>query len=114
MTRQRIRPSLIHNIYETCPVCEGNGLVPTINNIISKIERWIKRYRTIGGDRRLVLLVHPEVAEDLLNGFFNKKYELMWKYMIVLTVEASERLLKHQFKFYLKKSGEDITNQIKT
>ena len=114
MTRQRIRPSLIHNIYETCPVCEGNGLVPTINNIISKIERWIKRYRTIGGDRRLVLLVHPEVAEYLLNGFFNKKYELMWKYMIVLTVEASERLLKHQFKFYLKKSGEDITNQIKT
>lgn len=114
MTRQRIRPSLIHNMYETCPTCNGNGLVPTMGNIISYIERWLKRYRSKGVDRRLVLVLHPEMADFMLNGFFNKKYELMWKYFIILTIEVSERLLKHEYRFYLKKTGEDITNQIKT
>jgi ribonuclease G len=113
MTRQRIRPGVIHKFYETCPVCHGVGLVPTVNNTIAKIERWVRRYRASGGDLRLVMQVHPEVADYLLKGFFNKRYQLMLKYFVVLKIEVNEKLLKHQFRVFLKKSGEDITNQIK-
>jgi len=113
MTRQRIRPPVIHKFYETCPTCLGNGMVPTVNNTVAQIERWIRRYRAGGGDIRLVLSVHSDVEDYLLKGFFNKKYELMIKYFVVLKVVVDEHLHKHQFKVSLKKSGDDITNQIK-
>jgi ribonuclease G len=113
MTRQRIRPSLIYNIYEKCSTCDGIGLLPSMPTIISRIERWIRRYRAVNRPSRLVLKVHKEVADHLLEGRFNIRYKWMWKYFCLLDIEVSEQLPKHQFKMLLKRTGEDISRQIK-
>jgi ribonuclease G len=46
MTRQRVRPSVLRTINDSCPVCNGTGLVPTLNTSVARIERWIQRYRS--------------------------------------------------------------------
>ena len=68
MTRQRIRPSLIQNISESCSYCGGTGLIPTKGTVVAKIERWIRRYKTGDFDRRLIIRIHPDMYEYFTNG----------------------------------------------
>lgn len=111
MTRQRIRPSLIYNITEPCPVCEGTGLVLTRGTVLANIERAIRRYVSSKLDRRVILQVHPEMVEFLDNKRFGRRFRLMWKYWIKITLELNEELHKHQFRLLVKRTGEDITNK---
>ena len=43
MTRQRIRPSLLHTFSESCPVCDGTGRIMSRITMVTQIGRWLKR-----------------------------------------------------------------------
>jgi len=43
MTRQRVRPNLLHTHSEPCPTCSGTGRVLGPDTTITKIERWLRR-----------------------------------------------------------------------
>ncbi len=111
MTRQRIRPSLIYNITEPCKCCGGSGLVPTKGTILANIERAIRRYICSRLDRRIILQVHPEMQEYLDNKRFGRRFRLMWKYWIKITLEVNEELLPHEFRLIAKRNREDVTDK---
>ena len=79
MTRERVRPSLLFAYSETCPTCEGTGRVMSKGTVQTKIERWLMRYKFIGSERSLCLIVHPEMASFLTAGFRSRLRHLMWK-----------------------------------
>jgi len=62
MTRQRVRPPLIHSLTEVCSSCGGAGRVYTPATVVRQIERSIKRAAASREERRVVVRVHPEVA----------------------------------------------------
>ena len=68
MTRQRVRPNLLHDHSDPCPVCSGTGRVMGPDTTMTKIERWLQRSFAATRERRYVLKVHPDVAttESLL------------------------------------------------
>ncbi|HSH45239.1 MAG TPA: Rne/Rng family ribonuclease [Longimicrobiales bacterium] len=66
MTRQRVRPSLYYSLTEPCAHCAGAGRVFTPETVIRRIERSLRRAAANGGDRRLAIRVHPQVALHLL------------------------------------------------
>jgi ribonuclease G len=66
MTRQRVRPSLYYSLTEPCAHCEGAGRVFTPESVVRRIERALRRAAANGGDRRLALRVHPQVALHVL------------------------------------------------
>ena len=111
MTRQRIRPSLIYNIHETCEDCGGTGLVPTTGTIVADIERTIRRFVSAHRDRRVILRVHPEIAEYLNNKRFGRRFQLMWKYWAIIQLEADETLKPHEFRVLKKRSRQDVTSK---
>jgi len=111
MTRQRIRPSLIHNINEPCPMCEGAGLVPTQGTVLAGIERIIRRHVATDGDRRIIIRAHPDLIEYLNNKRFSRRYRLMWKYWIKITTEIDESLRHFEYRILLQKKREDITEK---
>ena len=39
MTRQRVRPSLKHSIYRSCPHCRGRGLIKTEESLALEVMR---------------------------------------------------------------------------
>lgn len=100
MTRQRVRPSVLHSINETCPVCNGSGLVPSINTTVSNIERWIQRYRSSRGDRRIVIHVTPQIFSYLNKGRYSKRLKLMWKYWMKIRLVKDNRLSIGEFQVY--------------
>lgn len=111
MTRQRVRPSLIHNIYEHCPTCIGTGLVPTKGTIMSTVERALRRYTTSRLDRRVILQLHPTMLEYVDNKRFGRRFQLMWKYWIKIVAEVNEELMPHEFRLLEKRNRKDVTGE---
>ena len=66
MTRQRVRPSLYYSLTEPCAHCEGAGRVFTPETVIRRIERALRRAAANGGDNRLAVRVHPQVALHIM------------------------------------------------
>jgi ribonuclease G len=111
MTRQRIRPSLIYNITEPCPLCNGTGLIPTHGTVLASIERAIRRYIASDYDRRVIIRAHPDMVEYLNNKRISRRMRLMWKYWIKIDTEEDPTLKPYEFRLLVKKTREDVTEK---
>jgi ribonuclease E len=67
MTRQRIRPSLKRSVFQDCPFCRGNGHVKTIESMSIDVMRLLQLGAHREAIARVVVRVHKEVADYLLN-----------------------------------------------
>jgi ribonuclease G len=100
MTRQRVRPSVLSTINDSCPVCDGTGMVPTLNTTVGRIERWIQRYRSGRGDRRITIRATPDLYTYLNQGRYNRRLKLMWKYWMKIKVVKDTGLEFGEFAVY--------------
>jgi ribonuclease G len=113
ITRQRVRENVTRSITEQCPLCGGSGIVESSTNIITRIERWIKRYK-LDKDKpsgKLNLTVHPMVFKQLKEGTISNLTKLSFKYLMRISMEEDPKLAFHEFKFLKAKSHEDITSK---
>jgi len=108
MTRQRVRPSVIRTTHEDCPQCNGTGLIPTLNTLISQMERWIQRYRAGKGDRRILIHVTPQVYTYMMQGKFSRRMQLMWKYWIKIDFVKDDKLGIREFKVFDRKDEKEL------
>lgn len=67
MTRKRTRESLCKVISEECPYCEGTGMVRSRYSVCYDILREIKRLGNQPNGRKVLIHVHKDVADILLN-----------------------------------------------
>jgi len=112
MTRQRIRLSLLDSMSDECPTCHGAGKIISLETLITRIDHWLRRYKSKFSDLRLRLDLHPENAEFLDT---NKKKiirGLMWQNFVHISVEANSSIKRDQYRFYRAKDGKDVTNKV--
>jgi len=110
MTRQRIRPSLLDTFSDICPQCRGTGRILSKESITSSIESWVKRYKMHHNERQLILQTSQELKDYLTNGWGNHLFKLMWKYWIKIDIEIIHEMKPDEYRFLMKKTGEDITD----
>jgi len=108
MTRERVRPSLLFSYSEPCPTCDGIGRVISKATVLTRIERWLIRYKFVGNERSLSLKLHPEVVSFLSTGFWSRLRRLMWKYWMKIELRPDESLRVDDFKFYSKSNGNEV------
>lgn len=113
MTRQRVRPPVLLSLKETCPTCHGSGLVPTVHAVVADIERWIQRYRSTNGDRRITIHVRPDVYSYMKKGMYNPLLKLMWKYWVKIKLVKDENLPIGTFKVFDRKDEKPLDDLIK-
>jgi len=65
MTRKRVKQSLVKELCQPCPYCDGRGIIISELSIALKVQRLLKRIAVQGNDKSLVVLVHPAVASRL-------------------------------------------------
>lgn len=111
ITRQRVRENVVRSITEQCPLCGGSGIIESSDNITTRIERWIKRYKL---DKKhpsgkLILRAHPMVYKTLREGTISNMTKMAFKYLLRITLEEDPSLLFQDFRFIHAKTGEDIT-----
>ena len=112
MTRQRIRVSLLDSMSEKCPSCHGSGRIISQETLITRIDHWLRRYKSKHRSLRLRLQLHPQNA-DYLSG--EKKHilrGLMWQNFVHLKIEENVELPQDEFRFLRTKDGEDVTDEM--
>jgi ribonuclease G len=111
ITRQRVRENVVRSITEQCPLCGGTGIVESSTNIITRIERWINRYKLdkSKSSGKLILKVHPNVYKYLKEGTISSLTKLSFKYLMRIGLEEDPKLAFQEFKFINSKTQEDIT-----
>jgi ribonuclease G len=109
MTRQRLRPALLFTFNEPCPACRGTGMVPSLETIITKLERWISRFRHATKEPRLRLTVHPEVAKALRADKKARLRQIMLKHLIYIKLEEDPEMREDEIRGYSYRQKRDVT-----
>ena len=65
MTRQRVRPSLESAVYDSCPYCEGKGMVKSATTMAIQSVKEVRKAIGTSQSKILNVYVHPRVAERL-------------------------------------------------
>ncbi len=112
MTRQRIRLSLIDSMSEDCPTCHGSGRIISKETLITRIDHWLRRYKSKHRDLRLILLLHPEMAAYLKNDKKKVLRGLMWQNFVHLSIDESNDIQRDEFRFLQTKDKKDVTDQV--
>lgn len=111
ITRQRINQYIQEKLTENCPVCNGRGKIASRAVLLSSIERWLKNFRSKSREFRLILEVHPYVADYLTEGTLSKLSKLMIKFFVKIKLQQNDLLPIDQFKFHSQRRNTDITNE---
>jgi len=114
MTRERVRPSLMFSFSEPCSACDGVGRVMSKSTVLTRIERWIQRFKAERKEWSIVVLVQSSVASYMNKGIISIAKRMMWKYRLRIEVRADESVRPGEFKVILKKENADITDQFMT
>jgi len=104
MTRKRMRTSLIANFSDPCPLCHGSGRIVSKDTMLMRIYRWLNRSEYFIKDRKLRIIVHPELLEHIQNN-----YEYFTAYKDQIEIVSDPEMRTDQFKVLLLPDLEDIT-----
>ncbi len=112
MTRQRIRVSLLDSMSEECPTCHGSGRIISRETLVTRIDHWLRRYKSKHRSLRLLLQLHPENAQYLRGEKKHILRGLMWQNFVHLKIEENVELAQDEFRFFRTKDNTDVTNEM--
>lgn len=110
ITRQRINQNIVEKLTESCPMCKGSGRITSKAVLINEIDRWLKNFRRSSTEFRLILQVHPNMADYITNGTISVISKLMIKYFARIKVQQSDSVGVDQYRFYSVRQQKDITS----
>ncbi|KPL00713.1 MAG: hypothetical protein AMJ91_03475 [candidate division Zixibacteria bacterium SM23_73_3] len=113
MTRERIRPSILHTLSETCPCCGGIGRVISKETVAMKIERWFKRAKVGAKCRNYRLMVHPEVGQVLGDRKTGRIHKLCKELKLDIELAKDENLSSDEFRVFDLNQELEVTDMFK-
>jgi ribonuclease G len=114
MTRERIRPSILHTLSQTCPCCDGIGRVVSKETTAMKIERWFNRAKVSAGRRNYRLTVHPDVARMLGGGKASRLRKLSKQLKLDIELVEDSELTSDSFKVFDPAQNVEVTDTFKS
>ncbi len=113
MTRQRVRPNLLHTHSEPCTLCNGTGRILGPDTTLTRIERWLQRSYAATREKRYVLKVHPDVAAYILENREERLKSLRKATKARLQVETDTTLGPQDYRFFSNKRSLDVTAEFR-
>jgi ribonuclease G len=98
MTRKRVRESIGRMLCEPCPYCEGKGYVKSKTTVCHEIFRELRREMLDIRGTKVMLTVHPQVADLLYDEERRGLEELEKNYKKRITVRAKPGFHQEQFE----------------
>ncbi len=114
MTRERIRPSILHTLSDICPCCDGIGRLISKETMAMKIERWFKRAKVGAKCKNYRLLVHPDVVQFFGEGKASRIRKLSKELGLNIEVVKEEKLPLDHFKVFDLEMRAEITDMFKS
>jgi ribonuclease G len=109
MTRKRVRPSIMQSFSEPCPLCGGSGRVLSSISAATRLERFLERASLSKKHRNLVVSVHPDFADYLMNEEGNWLEYLDHADNLNLEINSDNRLKVDEFRVFSLDTHEEVT-----
>ncbi|UCD16706.1 MAG: Rne/Rng family ribonuclease [Candidatus Zixiibacteriota bacterium] len=113
MTRERIRPSLLHTFSEPCPHCNGSGRILSRETVATKVERWFNRARIDGKYRKYNLVVNPHLAEKMIDNALNRLSKIMKMHKFKIDLIRDTTIPVQEFRVFDAVTLAELTNEYK-
>ncbi len=113
MTRERVRPSHMHTLSETCPTCEGLGRIISKDNLATKIERWFLRAKAGKKYDKFHLVVNPDLAACLTDTGINRLDRLMKAHKFRINLVRDTTFPQPIYKIYNADDNAELTELYK-
>ena len=107
MTRQRIRENLSRTLCQSCPYCQGRGVVKSVVTVSIGAQRKLRRLFSRSAEKEIVIRAHPQVVSHLLNEAKESISKLERQFRKRVVVEEDRDLHLEDVKF-LSKMGEEL------
>ncbi len=65
MTRKRVKHNILKALSQTCPYCEGSGMIRSVSTMTSDVLRRLESLFCHNRTKRVILQIHPDVARRL-------------------------------------------------
>ena len=109
MSRQRLRTGMLEGSTKPCPVCQGTGMVRSVELVALDILRSIEDRLITDGVAPLVATTAVDVALYILNQKRAHLNDIQMRYRIPITVTADENM--HVSQFVIERAAEgEIAN----
>ena len=99
MSRQRLRPSLVESVSQSCPHCLGTGRVRSVNSSALQMLRLIEDEASRQAGKDITIFVNPEVALYILNQKRASLAQLESQFGISILIEADASLSPADHRF---------------
>jgi len=80
--------------------------------LVTRIDHWLRRYKSKHRSLRLLLQLHPENAQYLRGEKKHILRGLMWQNFVHLKIEENIELSQDEFRFFRTKDNTDVTNEM--
>ena len=104
ITRQRVRPEVSIDVRETCPSCNGSGMIRPPVLIVDDIRDNLQLLVKSQKEKELTLALHPFLHAYLTRHFYPIRWMIKYKCRLKLQPKNSFQLL--EYRFYSKRLGE--------
>ena len=111
MTRQRERSSLLHYYTEDCPHCMGLGKVASLETMLVKLERVMRRVAAMGDEKRMSVKVSPEVALYFVEQEGRRFADLEKRFKLAVDLKDDPQLKRGEMRVFTEKRH-DISKQV--
>ncbi|MFH1278686.1 MAG: Rne/Rng family ribonuclease [Candidatus Eisenbacteria bacterium] len=112
MTRQRVRPSLIHYFSSPCPHCGGTGKRLSLASLAMKVERLLRRVSTYCSEKKVVVRLHPDLAVYFIEGRAGRVEAIERRYKLSVEIEDDKNLGREEIRIFAQKNGKELTDQV--
>ena len=114
MTRQRERPSLLAYYSEDCPTCDGIGKILSLESVMVKLERLLRRISAAGKEKELVIRVSPDVAVYILEHNGRRLAEVERRYKLAIDLKDDPQVRREEIRMFSARTKQEITDQYAT
>ncbi|MES2201853.1 MAG: Rne/Rng family ribonuclease [candidate division FCPU426 bacterium] len=108
MTRKRVKQSLLKELCQTCPYCEGRGVILSELSTGLKVLRMLKRVAIQTPERDLLVLVHPAIAAYLVQENSSRIRHLEAKYGVRIQIQDDYHIHREDIKILSRGSMTEL------
>ena len=112
MTRQRVGLSLLFTLTDECGECKGLGRIDSKDSTLTKIENWLKRFKSKHSDKRLIVYVNEKLNEYIRTTKKKAINTLIFKNWIWIDLKVDSMLRNNEFRVFSRKRKKDVTNEV--
>lgn len=109
MTRKRVKHNLVAALSQTCPYCEGTGLVRSVTTMTAHCLRLLQKLFCKSREKKVILQVHPDVSRRLRGEDKELLDTLAAEFQREVVVESVSDFHIHHIQFLSGRNRELLT-----